>query len=334
MDSFCDDLLLAIFQFVHPADRFQFILLGKKYHNVVSEYIASPEWIYEQIDQFIKKNVAVDFSLRCNAPNEYLDYLQEHIRNKHWSGKCRDPDCHGANEFFAQQLGIDIMTCDYERNNNASDDCCNCTICGWLPRSPTAQNWDMHSIQNAPPHYSPCTTRKYHEYILDSILEQPSVKYCVYWTPAGRHTSELNILGRDKVAEYARNGECLNGSIIPIQSVYESIGIIVHNMTGIKQIRRNLLDYDIAHLRLFYIVNFLASNGVIRLPVDLRHEQCIDALRYFTFVEHVLQNHVRKNIEMLMVDRVGPTRYIFMIHPEIESKAAEVAKHVILFGTK
>ena len=331
MDSFCDTLLLAIFRFVRPDDRIQFIMLGRKYCKVVSEYIASPEWIYEQIDQFIKKNAAVNFSLKCDAPSEYLAYLREH--DPHRRGIYGTPNWDVANNFFAQQLGIDVMTCAYESNRRVSADCCCCIVHNWLPRPSVMHRWNLHSMQSAPSDYLSSTDQNYHDSVIIKLLEQPNVNFYVYWSAKCNHVSTLNIVGDDgRVGLNTDRCTCVNGSIIPIHSVYESIGIIVHNMTGIKQIHKKLLDYDLEHLQLFYIINFMSSSQLSGMPYGLRNVQSIGTLRYSAFVEHILQNCVRKDVEMLLaMNRFGPSKYVFMIHPEIESKAADAAKYIFLF---
>ena len=335
MDSFCDNLLLAIFQFVHPDDRFRFILLGKKYHNVVSEYIASPEWIYEQIDQFIKENIVVDFSLKSEVPFDYHEYLQDYDCNEQYWNDCRDSYSvrknSSINRVFAQQLGINIMMCEY--GTGVYTVCCECDTCDWVPPSPNTWSWRLHSMHSAPPNYSSLTNQEYHEFLFNSLSEQLSAKFYVYWSSESNHTSELNIIGLDPFAgpNYDRC-TCVGGSIIPIHSVYESIGIIVHNMTGIEQIHKNLFDYDVAHLQLFYIVNFIVSGELSGTSERLRNKRNISASRYSMFARHVLRNRICKNVEMLLrSNRVGPSKYVFMIHPEIETKAAEAAEFVILF---
>jgi hypothetical protein len=335
MDSLCDNLIVAIFQFVHPNDRFRFIMLGKKYYNAVSNYIITPEWIYDQIDQFIKKNVVADFALRCDAPAEYRKYLRSHASNK-CCRYCRcGRSCAGVDKYFVQQLGINTMICQYENGNDELTECCGCDSCDWFPQSAPARDWEMNSMQNAPPNCSSLNDQDYRKSIISNIEEQSSVRYYAYWSATRHHASNIIIAGRDEIIEYARSDTCIGGSITPIHSVYESIGIIVHNMTNIKQIHKNLTDYDIEHLQLFYIVNFIASDKVPGLLNGSWYEQYIDALRYSMFVERILQNRIRKNVEMLMMtNRIGPAKYIFMVHPEIDSKAADAAKYLILFGTE
>ena len=359
MDSFCDNLILAIFQFVCPDDRFRFIMLGKKYYKVVSDHITTPEWIYDQINQFIKKNVVVDFTLRCgDGMSEYNEYVRKHKRDKQQrdnetsdrppiefdntsecSSACDDYGdrvCHVAPNLLAQQLGIGVMICSYDISD--SDDYCNCDSCEWIPETPIASDWNLNFIQNAPPNYSTLTDQDYHVYVTDNLQKQPDAKYYAYWSDNDdddNHVSDLIVVDRDRNIEYTRGDECICGSIVPVHSVYESVGIIVHNMTGIKQICSNLFDYEITHLQLFYIVNFIASTKIPTMLDGSCGEEDLDALLYSLFVEHMLRNCVRKNVDLLMMSkRVDPLKYVFMIHPEIESKAAEAVEHIILFGTE
>ena len=325
MDSLCDNLIIAIFQFVQPDDRFRFIMLGKKYYNAVSNYITTPEWIYEQIDKFIKKNVVVDFSLKCYGPEEYHEYMQKHEYNR---------QSRGADDFFAKQLEVGTMRCQYI-NSIGCYDCASCDSCNWIPRWADAQTWKLNFVQNAPSNYLAFNDYHYRKYVADSIKGQSSIKYYAYWSDDGNHTSDIIMIGHNEIVEYSRGCPCISGSLMPIHSIYESIGIIVHNMTGIEQIHKNLLDYDIEHLQLFYIINFIASGGIFDILNGSCDEQKINILQYFLFVEHVLQNHICKNVETLMItNRVGPSKYVFMIHPEIDSKAADAAKYLILFGTE
>ena len=354
MDSFCDNLIVTIFRFVDPDDRFRFIMLGKKYYNAVSNYITTPEWIYEQIDQFIKKNVIRNFSLRNDAPNEYGDYAREHkrdtrIRSGNYddislaaddnSSECTSAHdsecgrrCYVSINKIVQQLGIGVMKCLYA---DEVDDCNNCNSCEWAPEVPLISGWNLDFIQNAPPNCSLLSDQDYLDYVTDCLKKQLDVKYYAYWSVADNHASNIIIIGRDEVVEYTHSDTCIGNSVMPIHSVYESIGIIVHNMTGIEQIHRNLFDYDIEHLQLFYIVNFLASHKIPDMSTGPWRKQGIDVLRYSLFVERVLRDCICKNVEMLlMMNRTGSPKYIFMIHPEIELKAAESAEHIIVFGTE
>ena len=360
MESLCDNLIIDIFQFVHPDDRFRFIMSGKKCYDTISNYITSPEWIYDQIDQFIKNHVVVNFSLRCNGPEEYHKYMRKHERDKRDrqrcdvipptefasiaefddTGKCISAhdtgcgrECHVVSNKLAQQLGIDVMKCSYNDDDEV-DNCRTCYSC-WVSNTLTANSWNLNSVRNAPPNYLSFSDCQYRKYVTNSIAGQPSIKYYVYWSDGDNHARSMTIVGYDEITEYADWGTCLNGSLMPIHSVYESIGIIVHNMTGIEQIHKNLLDYDITHLQLFYVVDFLASCKIPSMIDGSWGKQNIGALRYSLFVEHVLRARIRKNIEMLMMmNRTRTPKYVFMIHPEIELKAAEVLKNIILFGAK
>ena len=356
MDSFRDNLILAIFQFVCPGDRFRFITLGKKYYNAVSNYIATPEWIYDQINQFIKKNVVVDFTLRCDAPFEYYKYTREHKRDKQHCGdenndrppvefdntsECSsayadngERMCHVAPNLLAQQLGIDVVICSYDINNELVDDC-ECDSCDWRMAIPITHDWNLKFVQNAPPNCPLLSDQEYHDHVIDGLEKQPDVKYYVYWSDRDNHVSDLIVVDCDRKIVHARGDKCTGDSIMPIHSVYESVGIIVHNMTGIEQIRKNLFDYDIAHLQLFYIVNFVAAGKISGMITGSWDERHLDTLRYSLFVEHVLRKCVRRNVDLLMMSkRTGPSKYVFMIHPEIESKAAETIENIVLFVTE
>jgi hypothetical protein len=357
MDSLCANLILDVFQFVRPDDCFRFITLSRKCHTTISNYIASPEWIYEQIDQFIKKNVVVDFSVRNDAPVEYSEQLRKHNRDKrhcddeHGSGsgsnntneygsasECRSSNgcsscCHIVDNLLAQRLEINTMRCLYEDENDEFDVCTNCKFDNWYPESPTMSGWYMDFIRNAPPDCSSLSETDYRDYVSDSIKDHSNARYYAYWSTGSNHASNINIVGPSEFIGYT-DCTCSSDTIIPVHSVYESIGIIVHNMTGIEQIRSNLLDYDIAHLQLFYIVDFIAA---IKIPFMINgfDEQNVDILRYSLFVEHILQNCICKNVETLItMNRVGRSKYVFMIHPEIELKAAEAATHLVLFGAE
>jgi hypothetical protein len=331
MDSFCDNLIITIFQFVGLDDRFRFIMLGKKYYKVVSDHITTPEWIYDQINQFIKKNVVVDFSLKCCVlPNEYCEYARRHGGDKQ--------DC-DVDNFFVQQLNIGAMRCQYKNGKNKSTICRGCNSCEWLPNISNMTDdltctWEMNSVQNAPPNYASVSEQDYAGRAFANMEKQPGINYCAYWSASRNHASNIIIVDEYEYEEYTHDHcGCTNDSLIPIHSVYESVGIIVHNMTGIEQIHRNLFDYDIAHLQLFHIVNFLASGKISNASDDSGSEQNINTLRFFLFVERVLQDCIHKNVDLLMkTNRTGSPKYIFMIHPEIELKAAEVAKHIMLFG--
>jgi hypothetical protein len=330
MDFICNDLILVIFHFVPIENRLRFIKMGQRYLDIVRNYITSPEWIYDQIDQFIKNHVVVDFAVRIGAPVEYFEHLRNHTHGNH----CRDErsgGCHFADNLLAQQLEIGVMKCLYV--NGEPRECPEHEFCYWHPGRLVTDEWsiDSDSVQNAPPNCSSLSGSDYRDYVTDCLKKQSEADYYAYWTTSRNHASNIMLVGSCGVMNYT-GCACVKNTIIPIHSAPESIGIIVHNMTGIEQIRSNLLDYDIAHLQLFYVVDFIAANQVFygnRVWII----QNIDLLRYSLFVSRVLQDHIQKDAEVLMANRVGLTKYVFMIHSEIESKAAEAAKYIMLFNT-
>ena len=336
MDSFCDNLLLAIFQFVHSDDRFRFIMLGKKYHNVVSEYIASPEWVCDQINQIIKDNT-VNCGIRADCLNLSCASLG-----------CQNVMAHNTNDHFAELMlhrlninvfrlpynvywavcsGEPIAGCEYGCTRDHPHECTEECACSLETLITGGEKLDI--MIGVPPDtpvcFADCSK-------LFKFPSPPGNKYFTKWIDDDSYIRDVVMCNETGTLEtrdfYTR--PCID-DIIPIKSIYEFIGIVVHNMTGIKQICEDLNEYDIQHLRLFRIVHFIKCREVIAAA------KCVqkNLLSYGIFAERILQKSVRMDVKSLVesfCDR--RLQYTFMIHPEIEFKSADVATHIMLFGTQ
>jgi hypothetical protein len=315
MDSICNDLILVIFQFVPPKNRVRFIKMGQRYFDIVHDYITSPEWIYGQIDQFIKC-IRIRPSLRYDRFTPTCSELGCDLKTYH------DTRVH-FDTLMGQQLGIDVATRLYEHNNF---ECC---VHECEPKSPGPYGIEKATFIQVDSYDHRDVMRKYQDRINECTKKYPDASWFVCWT--GKHMKDIHIFntkGLDECVSSLCITSCRDG-IIPLHSIYETIGIIVRGMTGIEQIHMNLLDYDISHLQLFYVVDFMETRKITALLSNVRNT---NAMRYDLFVERVLQKHINMDVEpLILLNRTSISSYVFAIHSEIESKAAEVAKYFMMF---
>ena len=320
MDSFCDNLLLAIFQFVHSDDRFRFIMLGKKYHNVVSEYIASPEWTYDQIDQIIKDN-SVNRSMHTDCLN--LPYA---------SLKCQTVMMHNTNDHSAElmpnRLNITALRLPY----NVYDYVCNDehihernNECARSPETLTTDGEKLDNMIGVPPdtptRFADCSE-------LLKFPSPPGDKFFTKWINDDSYVRDIVMCAFETRDFYTR--PCID-DIMPIKSVYEFIGIVVRNMTGIKQICEDLNKYDIRHLRLFHMVHFIKCREMIAAAKCTQK----NLLAYGIFAERILQKFVYADVKSLVESKCNRRiQCKFLTTLEIEFKSAGVVTPITLPDAK
>lgn len=329
MDCVCNDLLTVIFQFTPPEDRIRFIKMGQKYLDVACNYIISPEWVHYQIDQFIER-CAIGYHLRNDFQVDYAPPVSQEDTPEYELAISED-----FTKQILSQLEIKVMRVSYKYTNFAACDMCDCI---------STCECDMHTLILDSSYLNVICRAPFDNSFLDSsnngsrirlivehLAEHPEAEYCAYWVDRGDHIRDVAVDEGDIECDYIRNFHSCeyNNPIAPVRTVYESIGIIVHNMTGVEQIHTKLIDYDISHLQMFYLVDYIMSRKLRGLPGAMGDR---DAKRYDLFVESVLQNHIRTDVAALIeLNQCNIPACTFVIHPEIDFKAVEVAKFYMIF---